>query len=132
MPQLQNLVLQDRAATPVNHTFVPEDIKSGLGTVVESAGVPIGNNRVSVAMNKTTTGRYKGILKFQFPIVATETVNGVSNPAVVRTSYVNIDFTFDPSSSEQERKDVVGMVQSALDSSKTLVNDTIVKLQGVF
>jgi len=132
MPQLQNLVLTDRAATPVNHTFTPLDIVNGLGTVVESLGVPIGNNRVSIALNKTTQGRYKAVLKFQFPIVQTQTVNGVSTPVIVRTSYVDATFTFDPASSTQERKDVVGMFQSAFDSSEALTNGVLVDLQGIY
>lgn len=132
MPQLQNLVLTDRAGTPVNHTFTPLDIKDGLGTVVESSGVPIGNNRVQVALNKTSNGRYRGVLKFQFPVVQDAVVGGVTTPTVVRTAYCDITFTFDPSSTTQERKDCVGMVYSALATGKTLVEDTVVNLQGVY
>lgn len=132
MPSLQNLVLTDRAATPVDHTFTPRDIVSGLGTVVETSGVPIGEKRVQVALNRTTSGRYKGLLKMQIPVVQTETINGVSTPKVVRTSYVDCTFTFDGSSTEQERKDTVGMLASALDPSKTLVNDAVIKLQGIY
>lgn len=132
MPQLQNIVLTDRAGTPVNHTFVPRDIVDGVGTVVESSGVAIGNNSLSTSLRKTAQGRYKATLKLQIPIVATQTVNGVDTPVVTRTSYVEASFSFDATSSEQERKDVVGMFQSSLDASKTLVNDTVVKLQGVY
>lgn len=133
MAQLQNLVLTDRAATPVDHTFVPADIsQTGLGTVVESADTPIGDKRVQVAMNKTASGRYKGTLKMQIPVVQTETINGVSTPKVVRTAYVDLSVTFDPTSLLQERKDVIGMLQSALDSSKTLVNDSLVNLKSVY
>jgi hypothetical protein len=132
MPQLQNLVLTDRAATPVDHTFTPEAIANGLGSVTESSGIPIGSNRVSVALNKTSTGRYKVPVKYSFPIVQTQTINGVSTPVVVRTAYADLTFTFDATSTQQERDDVVGMVRSSLDSSKTLINDTVVKLQGVY
>lgn len=132
MPQLQNIVLTDRAATPVNHTFVPRDIVAGVGTVTEVTGTPIGENRLSVSLKKTPSGRYKGILKLDVPIVQTQTINGVSTPVVVRTSYAEVAFSFDATSSEQERKDAVGMLESALGSSKTLVNDSIVKLQGVY
>lgn len=132
MPTLQNLVLTDRAATPVNHTFVPRDIVNGLGTVVETGGVPIGENRVSLALNKTSTGRYKAVLKYAFPVTQTQTINGVSTPVVVRTAYADITFTFDATSTEQERKDAVGMVYSSLDAGKTLVNDMLIKLQGVY
>jgi hypothetical protein len=100
--------------------------------VVETSGVPIGEKRVQVALNRTTSGRYKGLLKMQLPVVQTETINGVDTPKVVRTAYVDCSFTFDGTSTEQERKDTVGMLASALDSSKTLVNDAIIKLQGIY
>jgi hypothetical protein len=133
MPQLQNLVLTDRAATPVNHTFTPLDITNGVGSVVESTGVPVGNNRVQLSLTRTKdSGRYKAVLKFTFPIVQTQTINGVSTPVVVRTAYSELNFFFDPASTTQERKDAVGMVQSALDSSKPLTNDLLTLLQGVY
>lgn len=133
MPQLQNLVLTDRAGTPANHTFVPRDIVGGIATVVESSGVPLGDKRVTLGLRRTTeNGRYKATLKFAFPTVVTETINGVSSPKVVRTAYVDVDFTFDPTSTEQERKDVVGMVQSAFDADEALTNDFLTKLQGIY
>lgn len=132
MPQLQSLVLTDRAATPVDHTFVPLGITNGMAEVVESSGVPIGNNSVKVALNKTPAGRYKAVLKLVFPVVQTQTINGVDTPVVVRTSYINMDFTFEATSTLQERKDAIGMAASALGASKTLVNDTLTKLEGVY
>ena len=132
MPSLQSIVLTDRAGTPVNHTFAPRDIVDGLGTVVESTGVPIGESRLQVALNKTSTGRYKGVLKLVIPVVQDQTVSGVVSPVVVRTAYADLTVTFDPTSTEQERKDTIGMLASALETSKTLVNDTFVKLQGVY
>lgn len=132
MPQLQNLVLKDRATTPVDHTFTPRDVVGNVGTVVETGGVPIGNSVFSVSLRQTAGGRYKGTLKGVFPVVATETINGVSQPKVVRVARATIEFDFDPTSSEAERNNVVGMMSDALGTSKVLVNDTIVKLQGVY
>lgn len=132
MPQMQNLVLTDRAATPVNHTFVPRDIVDGVGSVVESTGVPIGDNRYTMSLRQTSEGRYKATLKGVFPIVQEQTVNGITSPVVVRTAYSELTFSFDAKSSEQERKNVVGMVQSSLDATKALVNDLVVKLQGIY
>lgn len=132
MPQLQNLVLTDRAATPVAHTFVPLDIKNGVGTVIESTGVPIGDKRFSVSLSKSSTNRYKAVLRMVVPTVVTETINGVTRPVIIRTAYADCTFTFDPESTEQERKDVVGQLMTALDPTKVLVNDTVVKLQGVY
>lgn len=134
MPQLQNLVLTDRATPAVNHTFTPRDANaSGSGTVVESTGVPIGDLRATVGLTQTNgVGNYKGTVRLTLPVVQTQTINGVSSPVVVRTAYASCEFTFSPSSTEQERKDAVGMLMSALDPSKALVNDTLVKLQAVY
>lgn len=132
MPQLQNLVITDRATTPVNHTFVPLDIQGNVGALIESTGVPIGNNKFTIGLSKTAQGRYRATMNLTVPIVANEVINGVSRPTVVRTGYAQCVFTFDETSTEQERNDVVGLIASALGVSKTLVNDTVVKLQGVY
>lgn len=131
MPQLQSLALTDRQATPVVHTFQPESINQNVGSVIENKDVPVGNPRYSLSLRKTAKA-YKATLKFMVPVVATQTINGVSTPVVVRTSYVNCEFEFDKTSTEQERKDVVGMFQSSLAPGAVLVNDTVVKLQGVY
>lgn len=132
MPQLQNLVLKDRKSTPVDHTFTPKDIVNGVGTVIESTGVPVGNSRVSIQTRQTPSGVYKATLRLAIPTVVTETVNGVASPKVARTAYANVEFSFDATSSEAERNDVVGMLADALAPTKTLVNDAVVKLQGVY
>lgn len=133
MPQLTNLVLTDRKATPVAHTFTPRHIEGGVGLVVESTGTPVGDQRVTVSLGKPTAqGRFKPHLKLTFPVIQTQTVNGVSTPVVVRTAYADLVFSFEGTSTEQERNDMVGMLQSALDVSKTLVHDTVVKLQGIY
>lgn len=131
MPQLSNLVLKDRATTPVDHTFTPLDIQQGVGVVVESSGVPIGDRRFSVSLSKTANNRYKPSIKMSIPVVQDATVNGVTKPTVVRTLYADLTFNFPSDSSEQERKDAVGMLQSGLDAGKW-TNDVLVKLQGVY
>jgi hypothetical protein len=131
MPQLTSVVLTDRQATPVAHTFTPEDITSGVGSLAESSGVPIGDKRVTISMKKTSDRR-KPELRFSFPVVQDETINGVTRPVVVRTSYVDLKFNFDATSSEEERNDIVGMLEDALTSGKSVFHDVIVKLQGVY
>lgn len=133
MAQLQNLVLKDRASTPVDHTFVPRDISSnGLATVVESTGVPIGNSTFSVDPRQTPSGRYKVTLKLSRPVVVTQTINGVSTPAIARTNRVTVEFDFDPTSSTQERTDLEGMIADALSANKALVFGSVVNLEGVY
>lgn len=133
MPQLQTTVLTDRKATPVAHTFTPRDIVSGVGTVIETTGVPVGNSRLSVSLAQTaSSGRYKAIVKLAVPVVATSVINGVSTPIVQRTAFADLTFTFDSTSSEAERNDLVGMLASALAADKPLINDAVVKLQGIY
>lgn len=133
MPQLQSVVLKDRATpTPVDHPFTPRDVRADVGTVIETTGVPVGNSRLSVSLRVQPNGQYKAELKLAVPVVVNETINGVTNPKVVRTAYADVTFKFDPLSSEQERTDLVGMLADALGTGKTLIHDTVVKLQGVY
>lgn len=133
MPNLQNLVLKDRAATPVNHTFTPRGISAdGTASVAESTGVPIGNSTYSISIRTTPDGRYKVTAKLAVPVVQTQTINGVSTPVVVRVARATLTMDYDKSSSTQERKDIVGMLADSLDPAKTLVNSVIVDLEGVY
>lgn len=133
MPQLQNLVLTDRTpVTPVNFTFVPRDIDpNGVGAVVFSSGTPIGEKRCTVLMKKRNN-RYHGEVRLSLPVVVTETINGVASPVVVRTAHVALTATFDEKSTQQERDDAIGMLSSGLAVSKILINDALVKLEGVY
>jgi len=132
MPQMQSLVLTDRASTPVNHTFQPRNVRGDVGEVVETTGVPLGDSRATISLVKTTTGRYKAVFKVEVPVVQNATINGIVTPQVVRKAYAECMFSFDASSSEQERNDIVGMLASGLATTKPLIHDTIVKLQGVY
>lgn len=130
MPQLQNLILKDGAATPVNHTFVPKDIQGGVGMVKESTGVPVGDARFSISCKQIGNGDYKGQFSLTRPVVITDPGSGISS--VVRQCSFNGTFTFAQSSTEQERKDIVAMIADALAPAKVLVNDAFVKLEGVY
>lgn len=133
MPQLQNLVVKDRSTpTPLDRTFIPRDIVNNVGTVVESTGTPIGDSRFTVNMRKTTNNRYKATIKGEFPVVQEQEINGVTVPVLARKSYVELTFSFDENSTLQERNDVVGMIANSLAADKVLINDLVVKLQGVY
>lgn len=131
MPALQNLAISDRETTPVTHTFVPRDVKDGTGLVVRNTGVPVGEEKLTVSMRKVGS-KFRGKLTLSVPIVQNETINGVSMPKVVRTGYATVEFTFDETSSTQERTNLQGMVADALGVTKTLVFKTIVDLEGVY
>lgn len=133
MPQLQSIVLTDRAGTPVDHTFAPVGIdpKTGVAEVAESSGVAIGDKRLTISTRKTRERR-RVSMRLVLPVVATETINGIEYPKIVRTNYANLDFNFDAASSTQERDDTVGMLASSLATTKTLVDGTVVNLEGIY
>jgi hypothetical protein len=129
MPALQNLSLDDRASAA--HAFTPRDVKNGVGLVVANAGVPAGEERLTISMKKSGS-RFRGNMSLAVPVVATETINGVSKPTVLRTAYVDVTVTFDETSTETERTNIIGMLADALGTSKTLVHNTFVNLEGVY
>lgn len=134
MPALANVVLTDRATpTPVAHTFVPRGHEDGDGGRVVEAGVSaIADNLFTVVPRRTPQGRYKVKLHLVRPVVQNKIENGVSSYVATRTNRVTVDFDMAADSTEQERKDLIGMIYSALDPSKVLVNDTIVKMEAVW
>lgn len=132
MPQLNTLVLTDGAPTPVNHTFNPRGIDQGVATLVQSTGVPIGDKRLTFSQNRSNSGRVRAIMKLTIPTVQDATVNGVTRPTLVRTAYADITFNFDATSSSEERRDIVALVRSTLDPTKTMVKGTLVDLEGIF
>ncbi len=132
MPALQSISILDRTpVTPVAHVFQPRDVLNGVGLVVNGSGVPVSDEKLSVAMKKSGN-TFRGKLTLTVPVVATETINGVSSPKVIRTAYISLDCTFDALSTTQERTNIVGMLADALGTSKTLVHKALVDLEGVY
>lgn len=134
MAQMQNLVLTDRATpTPKEHTFAPKG-KSPDNTVAilaESNGTLIGENRVSLSFRETGD-KAKIRLVLSMPVVQTVTVDGVAKPTVLRRAVADLSITYAKDATIQERKDLIGCLQSALDESATFVNDTIVDLNAPY
>lgn len=123
MPAMTNVVLTDGTD---NHTFKPRGIDgNGVATFVESSGVPIGDKRVTVARARTSAGREKVTYKVIVPQVQSEVINGVSRPSIVRTAYADLTFTFDGTSTTEERNDmrifVAGLLGIA--TSVSLIDD---------
>lgn len=135
MPAFQSLVLTDRQTTPVNHTLLPKGKdQSGSVYVValpDSSGASITETRFSLGKRRTSD-RSRSTLKLRKPRIVTETINGVAAPKVDLENYVDVTFNFSTRATEQERKDIVGMLESALAVAKTLVNDFVVKDQDIW
>lgn len=127
-----SVVINDRAATPVAHTFTPDgDDANGVSVFTEKTGVPAGDARFTAQL-RNSNGKYRPSLRLQIPVVQTQTINGVSSPVVVRTAYVEFNCTFDALSTLQERKDAVGQMANALASSQTMINDILTNLAPIY
>lgn len=124
------LVVNDRATTPVAHTFTMR-AKEPVPLFVETGSVPFGERKFTISTRKTA-GKYRTVLKLENPTLVTEVVNGVNVPKVPRTAYAELRLTFDEFSSEQERADTVGMIANAMAASQTMMNATLVKLESIW
>lgn len=113
MSQFAPIVLKDKAL--VDHTFSPRGIDaSGVATAVESTGVPIGDKKLTLSLNRTAQKREKVNIKLTVPVVQTLTEGGVSMRSVVRTAYADVTLSFDQSSDVTERGDVLALIANAL------------------
>lgn len=131
MPALQTVAIADRETTPVTHTFQPRDVNGGVGLVVANAGIPVNEERMTVSMRRSGS-KFKGKVTLALPIVATAVINGVSTPTLVRTAFATAEFTFDETSTAQERKNIVGLLANSLLPTVPLVNGALINLEGVF
>lgn len=135
MAAFQNVVLTDRASTPVNHTFVPSGWEAkDVAAFIESAsgGVPEGSSRLTASVRKTPSGNYKVVLKLDVPVLVTEVINGVSVNKVDLVNRAEISFNLSGRSTTAQRANLAGMSESALKSTQTLINDMIVNLASAY
>lgn len=127
-----NLVINDRAATPVAHTYSPDgDDANGVHQYSEKTTVPAGNPRFTAKLT-SSNGKYRPSLRLQIPVVQTQTINGVSSPVVVRTAYIEVNCTFDALSTLQERDDAVGLMVNSLAVAQTQIRDLVVNLSDIY
>jgi len=116
MPAIATLAINDGAATPVAHSFVPVTTDGSTAKWADKlAALPIGYSIITdeVRQPGTATAAYRRLIGFSFPILAT--VNGVSTK--VRTSSAQVIFNFAQDSTDQERKDVVAIVSNFLSNA---------------
>lgn len=133
MPNLQNLILTDRATTPVAHTFTPRGKEgSDGGRVVKSGVSAIGDLHFTITPRVTPGGRRKVDLALALPVVQTKVESGVTSYIVTRANRASMTFDLAPDTTDQEIKDLVGMMQSCLDPSKLLVNNVLILRENVF
>lgn len=134
MPAIANIVLTDRAATPVDHTFTFRDkdyINPGVGLFATETGVSASEAKLTLSKRATATKR-KSKLVLVVPTVVTETINGVDRIKVERYIRYNVECDADVNSTEQERQDANSMVMSALGGNSAVVDGVIVSGEGLW
>jgi hypothetical protein len=128
MPQIASVTINDGATTPVAHTYVPKGVQAGVGTVEERAAVTAGNAVLTFSHNRSAN-RLRARIRGRWPVVQTETINGVSRPVVVRESACDLSFSFDAGSTLQERKDCLALIRNFLAESQPMAYKTIVECE---
>lgn len=134
MPALSTLVLTDRQTTPVNVSLLPNGVKDGVGrlAVTDASGAIITEMVYTVSTRVMGNGKIKSIVQFNQPTIVTEVINGVSMPAVAREQGLRMEYFSTKLHTEAERNNFIGMFASSLMTSKTVVNDALVKAQSVW
>lgn len=130
MPAFGSFSVNDRAATPVAHAFVPRT-KEPLPTWSETGPMPAGERKITLSSRKSGK-RYRITLRLSNPTVVTEVINGVSVPKVARAQYAETTFTFTDDSLLQERKDTVGMHMNAMGASVTQIDSALTALEAIW
>jgi hypothetical protein len=129
MPQLTSITVNDGLDTPVSHTFergnFPVQGAVTVGTLYESDGTIIGDNKLSLKTVDRSKARLRPVLSLSVPVTVTETINGVSVESVVDTNHIRIEGNFGSSSTTDNRKVIRGLAANLLDDAtvKALFED---------
>lgn len=131
MPNILTLVLNDGAASPVAHSFVPVNTTGVSANWAERLTTgqmfwPTLRNDVIVPQkgddNKPLVDRW------QVKVPVSVTVNGVTT--LDHFSSASVNFYFSPRASEQERKDLYAYVSNLLATAN--VKDAAVKVEPYY
>lgn len=131
MPQLTVVTLTKGDGTPID--FKPKNITAGVARLNAPTGVPIADPTLTMSTSQTAGGRTKVAFKLAVPVVQDNTVSGVSRPAVVRTAYADLVFSFDGSSTAGERRNIMSLVSylTARDI-QPLISGVVIDNEGVY
>lgn len=136
MPQLAPVILKDRQATPVSHTFTPINIdQRGVARLSQRLnGVPAGEKVLTLGNNKAQKSPfYRGLVKLEVPTLRTITSGpDVGKVVVEEGMIVEITTRVPESWTEAQVNDVIGMAADALAGSQALISAVIVKRENAY
>jgi len=131
MPQLAPITLTKGDGTAVE--FKPKNISAGVARLNAPTGVPIADPTLTMSTSQTAGGRTKVTFKLAVPVVQDNVVSGVSRPAVVRTAYADLVFSFDGSSTASERANILSFVSyMTAKDIQPLVSGLVINNEGVY
>lgn len=126
MPAFAALTLADGAATPVNHTFSPVNVRDGIAKWADrSGGIPVGYPTITASLkeptNKVGSKNYRETIKVVFPVLeqtSPSTATGIQPaPTKAFDLIANIEFVMPERATTQNRKDILAFVKNLLANS---------------
>jgi len=130
MPQATTLQITDTAGTS---NYDPVSITGGVAEFAFGGDVPIGDKRITISAVRTQAGRRKITLKGVFPVVQTSTVDGIDQPVNTRTAYGEVSFSFDKTSTADEREDVIkGFISLFTDTDNAWLNPVLYNTASIY
>ncbi len=131
MADFTTITVNDREDTPVAHSFVPASRPSGDSVLFKEAGVvPLGDSTVTARVTRLPNGSYRCRLVLKVPNLGTRVADGITNYELLDEAYAETVFRFSARSTEQQRKNVIGMHANMLAASVTPVNDAFTKVEA--
>lgn len=124
MGAIASIVVPDAAATPVNHTFVPQKVEGNTARYAEkSAASPQGFWSLAQTLRDPVngTGMYRHTLDLGIPKLKTYTdPNGNSQTVVDYVHRVKVEFLNPESGLLQDRKDIRKILVGILNDTSTI------------
>lgn len=124
--------LLDTADPAVTHVFNPfGDDKNGVHVWTESTPIAIGDPRLTMSLISSPS-RIRQEVRLTAPVVATEVINGVSNPRLLRSNYFSGGFSFHNLSTPRERADLMAYAGQLYSAKAGQLYDMIVNKTDVW
>lgn len=124
MASITSIVLPDAAATPVNHTFVPDSVKGDTGNWANQApSLPIGFETIGATLTNPSgkSSVYRANLSMKLPVLKTTTDSGGNSTTTVDYwMEFTGEFKIPQRSSLQNRKDLRKLVAGLLNDAQII------------
>lgn len=138
MAAIAPVVLNDGQATPVAHTFAPDDMQDGVARWADrSGGIALGYPVISFSLRKPNkqTRNYKLIAKVQVPtleVTSPSTSTGIQPaPTKAYDCLATIEMVLPDRSTQQERKNLLAYLKNYL-ANATVITAAVQDYERVF